>query len=143
MPLSGMVAFAVEHLFHRPSAFRRAGKALADLGVSRALMNAELRRAGLASFHVLRRIARVAHAYQLIGAFGAGLKEVVRRVGAGSVDSLSREAKLVTTLPPAQMCGRLTPENIIRLSLDAACLETADVRHRGEKPHGESAHAAA
>jgi hypothetical protein len=142
VPLTGMVAFAIEHLFHRPAAFRRAGKALAELGVSRALMNAELRRAGLASFHVLRRIARVAHAYQLIAAFGAGLKEVVRRVGAGSVDSLNREAKLVTTLPPAQMCSRLSAEHIMRLSVDAACLETADVRRR-ESRLGDSEHAAA
>jgi hypothetical protein len=138
-----MVAFAIEHLFHRPAAFQRAGKALAELGVSRALMNAELRRAGLASFHVLRRIARVAHAYQLIASFGAGLKEVVRRVGAGSVDSLCREAKLVTTLPPAQMCGRLTGEQIIRLSVDAACLETADVRRRRDTQRADSEHAAA
>ena len=63
-------------------------------------------------------------------------------VGAGSVDSLSREAKLVTTLPPAQMCCRLSAEHILRLSVDAACLETADVRRR-EKRIGDSEHAAA
>lgn len=120
VPLPSTIAFTVEHLFHQPSAFLRAGKALAGQSISQAIVNRELRRAGLASLHILRRIARVAHTYQLVVEFGMGLKEVVLRVGAGSIDSLGRETKLLTGLTPARLCAQMTAEDLLQAAIDAA-----------------------
>lgn len=119
-PLSSTIVFTVEHLFHQPSAFLRTGKALASQHISQAIVNRELRRAGLASLHILRRIARVAHAYQLVVEFGMGLKEVVLRVGAGSIDSLGRETKRLTGLAPARLCAQMTAEDLFQAAIDAA-----------------------
>lgn len=120
-PLPGDVAQTVEHMFWEPGAFRRTGPALSTQGINGAALNAELRRAGLEPLLVLRRIARVAHAYQLVAEFDASLKDVARRVGAGSVDSLARETKLLTKLTPAQMCSRLRAEELADIAVRAAC----------------------
>jgi hypothetical protein len=120
-PLSGDIAQTVEHMFWEPGAFRRTGPALSTQGINGAALNAELRRAGLEPLLVLRRIARVAHAYQLVAEFDASLKDVARRVGAGSVDSLARETKLLTKLTPAQMCSRLRAEELADIAVRAGC----------------------
>jgi hypothetical protein len=119
--LSNQVAVTVEHLFHEPSAFQRVDQALVDHGITRAIMKADLERAGLQPLHVLRRVARVAHAYHLVAEFDASLKDVARRVGAGSVDSLSRETKRLTKLTPGQMCARLRPDELAEIAVRAVC----------------------
>jgi hypothetical protein len=115
--LSSTGNYAVQQLFAEPRTFGREEKALVSLGTSCDTVNADLKRAGLAQFHVLRRVARAAHAYQLVAEFGVCLKDVVRRVGAGSIDSLTRETKKLTGFTPLRMCTQMSADDFV----DVAC----------------------
>jgi hypothetical protein len=110
----------IQHLFHEPKLYRSVGATRLCDGVKVRLLNTELSRAGFKSFKDLRRIARISHAYELMMQFGMKLREVTERVGAGSVDSLIREAEAVTGVGPHEACTRLPEDDFISVAFQYA-----------------------
>lgn len=76
-------------------------------------LNRRLATLGLGSFRVIRRVARVARAYELLQHPGTHVATTAIQVGAGSVDSLIRETTKVTGLPPVEMSRRLSPSELV------------------------------
>ena len=117
--LSRKVDAMIERLFLEPKAFRRMGPMLAEHGIARAELASELHRAGVQTLHVLRRIARVSQAYQLVAEFDARLEDVAMRVGAGTVASLTRDIRLLTKLNARHLCSSISADELTVLAVRA------------------------
>ena len=120
-PLEPQLALLLDDLFRYPSRFSIARGTEMRHGISVALLNEKLRRAGLASFKVLRRCARIAEAYQLLTRLRLPLREVAERVGCGSAESLQREVHIRVGVSVGDMVRDIHEDALVGLMTAAAC----------------------
>lgn len=116
-PLTPSTQRIVTEVLRNPAAFQQLDAILTLEGRSSVVMNAALRDAGMVRLHELRRVARVAHMFDLVTRFGLGLKEVAARVGVGSTDSLIRETKKLTGITPTLLVSTVDEQGFVDLAL--------------------------
>ena len=89
-------------LFRRPRSYAMVDHAIALHNLTVTRINGMLSRAGLRSFEYQRRAARASLAYELIGRCGFSVSHAAKRVGCGSVDTLTRDVRKVAQLTPTE-----------------------------------------
>jgi hypothetical protein len=89
-------------LFRRPRSYAMVDHAIALHNLTVTRINGMLSRAGLRSFEYQRRAARASLAYELIGRCGFSVCHAAKRVGCGSVDTLTRDVRKVAQLTPTE-----------------------------------------
>jgi hypothetical protein len=89
-------------LFRKPRNYASADRAIALHNLTVTRINGMLARVGLRSFEHQRRAARTALAYELIGRCGLSVQLAARRLGCGSVDTLSRDVRKVVRATPTE-----------------------------------------
>ena len=117
--LDDRIAAISRALFRLPCGFSRTLD-VANFGLSVTWYNALLRKRGLQPFSVLRRTARVLHAWSLHAQAGASVLETACASGCGSVDTLSREVRLLAGVTPGHLFSEMSAEYLIDLSVAAA-----------------------
>jgi len=96
-------------LFRRPRSYARVDRAIALHNLTVTSINAMLSRAGLRSFEYQRRAARAALAFELMGRCGFSVSHTAKRVGCGSVDTLTRDVRKVSGLTPTEFARTVEP----------------------------------
>jgi methylphosphotriester-DNA--protein-cysteine methyltransferase len=95
------VEWLMRDLFERPERYSRLEHVLHVLRLTTNAANKLLHKSGFCSLENLRTAARVTNAYGLLSRPGLTIRQIAKRVGCGSADSLTRAVRLLTGLTPA------------------------------------------